>query len=156
MSILRLLLLLSPALSACRSPEPRPVKDEVSSRPRTPDGTECDDNYAGKIEPALAQAEREGKFVLLYFFTQITDGYERFQANVLSDPAVAHWIDEQAVFVDVDMDWEPDLVRRFRPRDSGDSLLLTSQGETLRWLREQYGAGPYLAELEAATAAGSK
>jgi thioredoxin-related protein len=69
------------------------------------------------LDEALGMAQRDGKFVLVYFWTSWCPNCEIFNREVLTDPAVLDSLLKSYVFVSIDGDDDRDrLGRAFRVR----------------------------------------
>ncbi|MDR2366925.1 MAG: thioredoxin family protein [Deltaproteobacteria bacterium] len=78
---------------------------------------------------ALGRAAAEGKFVLLYFWAVWCGNCQVFSEKVLSDPAIIGAINEDFIFVSIDIDKDQRTSREYKTRVVPTMVFLESDGK---------------------------
>jgi len=99
------------------------------------------------LDDALAQAQREGKPVVLDFFAEWCAPCHRMEKTTFKDERVRALL-ERCILVRVDTDKHPELAKRMMVEGLPDIRFVLPVGTVIRQLRSFQDAEAFAAELE--------
>jgi thioredoxin-related protein len=82
-----------------------------------------------EYEAALERAQAENKLVLLYFWATWCGNCQNFSDNVLSDKAIIDALNENFIFVEIDIDKHKVTAEAYRVRAVPTTIFLESDGK---------------------------
>lgn len=99
------------------------------------------------LDDALAQAQKEGKPIVLDFTAEWCSPCQRMETTTFKDEKVRSLL-ERCVFVQVDTDKYPDIAKRLGVEGLPDIRLVLSDGRVVKHLRNFQYAETFATELE--------
>lgn len=108
------------------------------------------------LRAAHAQAQREGKLLLLHFYTDNCTWCEKLEQGAFQQPAVGETISSSFVAVKVDAEKSDKLAEMFKVTKFPTDVVVTTDGKTLSHSVSPQSPDRYVAMLQGAAAAVSQ
>ena len=103
------------------------------------------------FDSALAAAKKDGKIVVVDFYTTWCGPCKKLDRETWPDEKVAGWLADNAIFIKIDAEKEASLASRFRVSAYPTIVFLDAEGEVLRTVIGFQSPRGFLKAAKAAT-----